>query len=653
MRTGVDGAAGARAGGLAKVLLERTRLLARTQDGGLAIFALFIFVIMLAAAGLAIDTMRAERERVRLQATLDGALLAAADLQQALPPEDVVRSYFAAAGLSDRLDADSIVVEERVGRKAVSARARFDVPTLLLGLVGVDALAVGADGRAAEIETDVEISLVLDISGSMQSTPQRIDALRPAARSFIDTVMQNGLRDDGTARTTMSIVPYSTSVSLPEEMYSLYNVNAFHDRSRCILFRDADYDDTALNRTIARDQLGHFLGDDRVLQPDRSEPGYRYDVSPRRVFQTDCPRVGRDNGGVELNTMVPFETDPEALKASIDTLAPYGTTAMHVGMRWGVALLDPTARPVADSLVGAGAVEGAASGRPFDYRRADTVKAVVLMTDGEITGMYDLFEPFKRGLSNVWYDPVTKRHSFLLRGRHVAQFPYDRRAQRPEAPCADLYRNELWTDGKDYSAPAVDGIIRTAASGQDDRCEPVWYWIRDHDWRLPGYKVRVNDGRPTGPTSSHPYSQHRDDPARQNDWDTLGSQLERLTYAELFDRFTSWDFTEFLYSRPRKPTWISWQEWALREGRREVHTPSRSAQLFLRMCDAAKAQGIVIFTMGMELASITNVSERTEAQNLLKSCATSPNHHYETSRHDLDGAFQSIAARITQLRLTR
>ena len=54
----------------------------RREDGNLIIFSLFMIVGMLLFTGIAIDVMRSEVARTKLQNTLDRAVLAAADLDQ-------------------------------------------------------------------------------------------------------------------------------------------------------------------------------------------------------------------------------------------------------------------------------------------------------------------------------------------------------------------------------------------------------------------------------------------------------------------------------------------------------------------------------------------------------------------------------------------
>jgi Flp pilus assembly protein TadG len=82
----------------------------RDEHGSILILSLFLLVLMLMIAGMSVDQMRAETQSARLQSTLDRAVLAGASLEQTLDSEDVVRDYFAKAGLTEFL-TDVTVVE--------------------------------------------------------------------------------------------------------------------------------------------------------------------------------------------------------------------------------------------------------------------------------------------------------------------------------------------------------------------------------------------------------------------------------------------------------------------------------------------------------------------------------------------------------------
>ncbi|MEY8840730.1 pilus assembly protein TadG-related protein, partial [Cribrihabitans sp. XS_ASV171] len=116
-------------------------------------------------AGIGIDLMRYERNRAALQYTLDRAVLAAADLDQSADPDTVVRDYLDQAGLLQYLTG--ITVEEGLGFRKVEASAESAFPTQFMHMSGVDTLNAPARSVAEESIGVVEISLILDVSGSM------------------------------------------------------------------------------------------------------------------------------------------------------------------------------------------------------------------------------------------------------------------------------------------------------------------------------------------------------------------------------------------------------------------------------------------------------------------------------------------------------
>ena len=623
----------------------RLRGFARSEDGALIVFGLMILVIMLAAAGLAVDTMRHERERARLQATLDRAVLAAADLQQTLTPQEVVGRYFAAAGLDHALG--EITVEQGLNSRVVTAAAVSETPTVLMGLVGIDSLRAATAARAEERVTDVEISLVLDVSGSM-AKHGRLTKLRRAAAEFVEMAMPEPAAAGDRGVTTISLVPYATSVNIGPELMRLYNVDRVHPYSNCVQFRDDDYDAVALppSRTLA--QYEHF------------DPynGGLMSVAPPRIGRPLCPRAAED-GEDEVNALIPLGTDPDVLVRAVGALEAEGSTEIDVGMRWGVGMLDPQTRPVVDALVSAGTYRGA-SGRPLDYGTPDSIKVVVLMTDGDPKAPFDLHPRLKttdpvKMKSNVWYDPENGRYSVLLRGHYLKRFPYSR-ADRL-APGASSQTSgtgdcdDVWRRGE-RAGLERDGVQRVAAGDQDDEnCEPRWYWVG------------------VGKVRDHPDWTHADpdeaDPDRHPRLDGPNRDLVRLTYRELFDHAPSPLLEYYLYQVPRQLGWISSAEWKiLRDSENSSWhrdgTASDTVDRLLRLCTAAKRdQKVTIYTIGFELDRIEGgdgesaATKRERARDLMRRCATSEKHFFDVEALEIDEAFRNIAGQIERLRLTR
>jgi len=305
---------------------------AREEDGVLIVFGVYVFLIILMVGGIGIDLMHFERERSKLQNTLDRAVLAAADLDQTLAPEAVVADYFAKAGLSEYLA--SVSVDQGLGYKSVTGTAQLEMATQFMHMTGVDTLSTnfseqdGSGGivSVAEERIDgVEISLVLDVSGSMNSN-SKLTNLKVAARSFIDEMVAN--TEDG--KLSISIIPYATQVSAPEVFFDQFNIAGGNDYSRCINFENSDFYEAAMDPTQEREGTLHF-------DPWETRDGRAYDPG-RLVRRPVCEaKASRE--------MMVLQKDANTLKTFISNLTATGNTSIDIGMKWGTALIDPSLNP--------------------------------------------------------------------------------------------------------------------------------------------------------------------------------------------------------------------------------------------------------------------------------------------------------------------
>ncbi len=196
-----------------RLLCRRLRHYGRDEDGAMAIWAIFMLMMMLAVGGLGVDFMANEMRRTHLQGTLDRAVLAAADLDQTLDPRTVVQDYFDKAGLGD--DLVSVVPVNGINFRNVSATAVTEADPILMQILGVETMRAPAAGTAEEFIPNTEISLVLDISGSMRWS-NRMNNLKPAARDFVSTVLQG----EAAQATSINIVPYAGQTNPGPEMFA-------------------------------------------------------------------------------------------------------------------------------------------------------------------------------------------------------------------------------------------------------------------------------------------------------------------------------------------------------------------------------------------------------------------------------------------------
>ncbi|WP_457648233.1 pilus assembly protein TadG-related protein [Profundibacter sp.] len=376
-------------------LLRQMRHFQKDERGSIIIFSLFMFAMMLMIGGLAVDVMRAEYQRTKIQYTADRCALSASSLSQQLPAEEVVDDCFQKAGLGWL--NPTVIVDEALNSKRVSIQLPDPkIKTIFLavdwskifktaGGGGVEYLATPAAAAAVDGVQKVEISLVLDVSGSMDwnsaSGRKKIEDLKIAAKEFVDALMLTRPHDD---TYSISIIPYATQVTAGPDLLDQFTVTSEHNYSNCVDFNTTDYNATTLSTTDLLQRTGYF----EVFTNNHGDE-IRWDYR-------SCP---------EHNTrrILPLSGDIATLKSFIDNLTPGGMTSTEIGIKWGAALLDPSTRPAIQGLVDNGEVSPLFSGLPVDYGQDGVLKVIVAMTDGENTSSYELKPEYASGMTNVWY----------------------------------------------------------------------------------------------------------------------------------------------------------------------------------------------------------------------------------------------------------
>ena len=373
------------------------------ERGAMTVFALFFFIIFIIIGGMAVDFMRFEQKRVRLQATLDRAVLAAADLDQSLGATDVVLDYFAKADLADAIDASMVDPDVRLNCRDVQAMAALDLPTYFLRLVDIDSMGVPSAARARECISDVEISLVLDVSYSMNSN-DRIENLETAAHSFVEAMIDPAAESD---EVSINIVPFADQVNLGPTLAGYFNLTDEHAFSDCVRFDADDFLQIAVDPNedgIAGTLLqreGHF-NRWQYNYKEKSSNGYNVGPLPSNRF-TCVPTSDRH--------VMAWGSDVTALKNKISALTPRGNTSIDIGVKWGAALLDDAVSGIVDAEILAERVSADFAGRPFSHDESGVLKVLVVMSDGENTDQAWLTDDYM-GDSGVWVDPNSSSRTY-------------------------------------------------------------------------------------------------------------------------------------------------------------------------------------------------------------------------------------------------
>jgi Flp pilus assembly protein TadG len=394
----------------AKTFAQRSlKRFVRKEDGNIATFSILLFSLMVMCGGLAVDLMRYEHVRTALQQTLDRCTLAAAALKQPLDRTAVCRDYALKAGLN--LPVTGVTVTTGQNFAQVEARATIKQPTIFAGMLGIPEFDVPARSMAMQAITNVEIAMVLDVSRSMILPDTKLASLKVAAKEFVTTV----LASDTENRTSITMVPYNGQVNLGSVLSAKYNVSPIHNivtSVHCVDLPASVYSTNTISRTLALPQTIYV---DAFSSTEVSNNSF----SGRNIWR---PAFDGSQGAIDhalpnvLNRWCPQQptnivrlpnNNVGTLHSQIDSLVGIGATSINAGMKWGMAMLDPANRPMFAEFRTAGQIPSHFNNRPFDYTvtgeaSPDSMKIIVLMTDGENFPESRVNDAYRTGLSPIY-----------------------------------------------------------------------------------------------------------------------------------------------------------------------------------------------------------------------------------------------------------
>lgn len=397
---------------MAKQLRQQTARFGLAQDGTMTVFALMLFFLMVMMGGLAVDLMRYESTRTTLQNTLDRATLAAASLTQELDGEDVVNDYFAKAGMTEYLRG--VTVSEGLNFREVEADARAATDPFFIHMIGIDELDALGHSTAEQRINNVEIMLVLDVSGSMLSN-SRITNLKVAAKDFVDAVLLSDTED----RISIGIVPFNGQVNLGATLRSKFNAtdNPNQANANCFDLAASVYSSASISRT---DSMSMTANADTYSSTNQTTSYVSHTDSNYAVqgaLNVWCP----PRAGNEIT--MPLQ-DITKLKAAIDALNPIGATSINAGIKWGLALMDPSASGIYNDYMADGDMPATLVDRPFAYTDDEAMKVIVLMTDGEHFAEERVQSAYKSGMSPIYRSAVDGNYSIFHASRAGTTNPY-------------------------------------------------------------------------------------------------------------------------------------------------------------------------------------------------------------------------------------
>ena len=359
-------------------MFNRLARFVRSRAGNISVTFALALAPVTASVGGALDYTRTFTIGDELQSALDSGVLAAASLTQTRDPEEVVEAFVAAAIAEHDGVIESLVVtvthDTALNARTVHAQADVTVPTILLGVTGINTLQIGRDSEATEKISKMEISLVLDVSSSMSGS--KIDSMREAALEFVSTVFGQ-TEDAGPDLTSLSVIPYGGTVALTDHFYSFIDPAASADAIEAEMIADgADPEDVEGSVSFGlSDWNGCLEMDDDAVRAIDLPAGAFIPVPDLTVWNPGnewCP----DSAGTEAIFLSQSVSEVSGVIETFDNPILSDGTGTDIAASWGVRALDPVWR---------GRLDGDFPDRPADWDAEDTQKVMVVMTDGGIT----------------------------------------------------------------------------------------------------------------------------------------------------------------------------------------------------------------------------------------------------------------------------
>ena len=382
------------------------RRFARDRRGAVAVIFVVALIPLIAAGGAAIDISRAYLVQQRLGLAIDAAGLAVGSSSGTEAQlRDKMELFFRANYPANEIGVPATPVLTLVGNR-IQIAATAEVDATLMRIVGINSITVAAQTEVIREISGLEVALVLDITGSM-NTNDRVGAMRDAATLLVTTLY------DATADPTkvkIALAPFVTSVNIGSGNMSWidttgaaqFNGVNFSPRTDhltlfsrvprawkgCVEARPAPYDteDTPPNPAVpdtlfvpyfwpdepdtSSSYLNRYMNDavsSGTSNADRQRSIVKYGVSSPTIDEDPSDTKGPNKSCG--NEVLPLTSNEQTILDRIAELRAWanGGTVGSEGLAWGWRLISP--------------------GEPFTqgapYNDPEVKKAIVFLTDGE------------------------------------------------------------------------------------------------------------------------------------------------------------------------------------------------------------------------------------------------------------------------------
>jgi len=671
--------------------LQSLKRLRHDEDGAMTIMTFFILMLMLMMGGIGVDIMRQEMHRAKLQANLDAAVLAAASAPypsgldedgRSEAAENLVKDHFKKAGLEDYLNTfkeGDVRITATTSKVTASANQTLD--THLMRLSGVKELEAAGLSTAQTGVQQLEIALVIDVSGSMASgswNESRLDAVKSAAKEFVTQII-----DNSGGHVAISIVPYSFNSAPQKALYDALNANTTHHYSRCLTFHEDDFEDAYIDPNRAYAQTIYTSVD--YSSWNNADFGT---VGEGNVLNSSSSAYNASCYADPRFEILAYSSDEADLHDKIDALAPAGGTSSEMGVKWGAALLDPKFSSVGNALktnaqtipltdengVLTGTrnmtVNSALTTIPEDYNSSRAMKIMIIMGDGANSNSYVLEDPNRlldpdvpenhasndyRGPNSNLYllnEPrAAETEMVFVRAVHVYGYTSDQEWRCSRYWYWSCEYEEVEVSGAGTGLPEPSFYLYSPTRNRYLRLDPEDDFATGEEFTPSEFNDKIEDlpehtgilsdlsGNFDVAVDTFDLAEETIDKVEENYAEEGDKFYERFSWEEAWGLMTPYEYADITGD------WGAYDQYNSRS-RNRLTSDEKNARM-VDVCDAANKERVRIYTIAFELGEEDSASEE------LEKCATISANHYNSTKLNISQTFGSIAANVLSLKLTQ
>ena len=325
------------------------------------LFALCSSALMISVA-ISVDYARIISARSQLISALDAAVTSTArDITRGKIAKKeatkIVQAFLEANLDGKRLTKDNVhltdVTLDPVTNE-LSASARVDVDMMFPVMNNPKVAPVNVKIGALYSERKVEVSMVLDVTGSMNdpvtgSKTPKITELKIAAKSAVKSFLENG-----SANTRVAITPFSMGVNVGSGAIRNYLV---------------DVSGKSPADNCATERRGAQMFSD--ASPVSAKLTSSNEINYYNVWSNQLELWVKPAWTCPTSAIQPLTKDKAVLNTMIDKLSAKGGTGGQIGMQFGWYMVSPNWKSVLP-----------VKSEPVAYGTADSEKYIILMTDG-------------------------------------------------------------------------------------------------------------------------------------------------------------------------------------------------------------------------------------------------------------------------------